>query len=177
MPLKLYPLPKDLRERLGKPLGELFKADELAGERFQSTIRETNFVITVGDRVTETIYEAGRIPEIQVVDLKERRVERDAPDVPYRQLLRARNPAGTVTADAIKKLTRAFKMKERPVRLQIEGEEDLLALPVAAMAPMGSVFLYGQPKVGVVLVRVDERGRSSAKKMLESMKAEEGSSE
>ena len=39
----------------------------------------------------------------------------------------------------------------------VEGEEDLLTLPVIKFAPLGALVVYGQPYVGMVLVMVTER--------------------
>ncbi|HMK82220.1 MAG TPA: DUF359 domain-containing protein, partial [Candidatus Bathyarchaeia archaeon] len=36
----------------------------------------------------------------------------------------------------------------------VDGEEDLLVLVVIAVAPVGSLVVYGQPNEGIVLVNV-----------------------
>jgi uncharacterized protein (UPF0218 family) len=53
-----------------------------------------------------------------------------------------------------------------PVRIVVSGEEDLLALPLFAMVPNGSVVLYGQPLEGMVIVRIDEKIRWKARDLL-----------
>lgn len=135
------------------------------------TLRSAPLVITVGDRVTQTMHELGRDPDLQVVDEVERRLPREAPSAPYSRLLRAANPAGTVTAEAARAIGSALK-GEKPARILIEGEEDLLVIPAVDAAPLGSAIYYGQPGVGVVLVRVDERAKSSVKRILSSMEEE-----
>src|SRR2546426_4818576 len=101
MPLKEYRLPSSLRERLAKPIGKLFKDEETGGRAFRSELEKATFVITVGDRVTERIAELGRIPEVQVVDGRERRVARSVPEVEYRRLVRVRNRPGAVNNEAV----------------------------------------------------------------------------
>ena len=61
---------------------------------------------------------------------------------------------------------------EKPARVLIDGEEDLLAIPAIEAAPLGSALYYGQPGEGVVVVTVDERARASAKRIMAAMKKE-----
>jgi hypothetical protein len=125
----------------------------------------------VGDRVTETLQALGRTPDVQVVDEVERRVKRPAPEAPYVRLLRASNPAGTITAESILALHSALA-GEKPARLVIEGEEDLMAIPAIEAAPVGSLLYYGQPGEGVVMVIIDERAKSSVRRTMAAMKKE-----
>ncbi|MDA4120903.1 MAG: GTP-dependent dephospho-CoA kinase family protein [Thaumarchaeota archaeon] len=125
-------------------------------------------VITVGDRVTETIGGLGRTPDIQVVDGKENRKKREPPDVPYVRLIRVENPAATLTSEAINGVRSAFVGK-KPVRVMVEGEEDLMAIPVIAMAPVSAVVFYGQPGEGIVAVKADGRSKSRNRTILSEM--------
>ena len=99
----------------------------------------------------------------------ERRQAREAPDVPYSRLLKARNPAGSITSEAIVAVRKALKGK-KPVRVLVDGEEDLLAIPVVEAAPLGSVLHYGQPGVGVVVVSVDARAKASVARTMSAMR-------
>jgi uncharacterized protein (UPF0218 family) len=125
-------------------------------------------VVSVGDRVTESLQELGRTPDVQIVDEVERRTRRPAPEVPFARLYRARNPAGTITVEAIDAVARAME-GEKPARVLIEGEEDLLAIPSIQAAPLGASVYYGQPGVGVVVVPVDERSKASVRKTMAAM--------
>ncbi len=120
------------------------------------TLSETDFVVTIGDRVTETVARLGRVPDVQVVDGRERRKRREVPDTPYASLFRAENPPGTITDSAVEAIRGAMEGK-KPSRVLVEGEEDLLAIPAIATAPIGANLYYGQPLEGVVLVRVSEQ--------------------
>jgi GTP-dependent dephospho-CoA kinase len=53
-----------------------------------------------------------------------------------------------------------------PIRVKVQGEEDLLALPLFAMAPKGSAVLYGQPLEGIVLVNITEEKQNQAKDLM-----------
>jgi len=116
-------------------------------------------VVTVGDRVTETLGARGRIPDIQVVDSVENRKARLPPDIPYARVLSVGNPAGTITEDAINGIREAFRGR-KPVRVVVTGEEDLLAIPVIALAPISALVFYGQPGEGIVVVRADAEAKS-----------------
>jgi GTP-dependent dephospho-CoA kinase len=164
--LKLTP---SIRRRLKRPLGRLFRAPELSGEEFSATLDRARMVVTVGDRVTESIYEMGRTPDVQVVDQVERRVKRKAPEIPFERLIEAKNPAGVITGEAIQALRQAFE-GDLPARVLIHGEEDLLAIPAVDQAPLGSVVFYGQPGEGVVAVVVDDRAKASSRRTLLAMR-------
>jgi len=170
LPLKEYRLPNSLRERLAKPIGKLFKDEEADGRAFRSELDKATFVITVGDRVTERMAELGRIPDVQVVDGRERRMARRMPAVKYKRLIRVRNPPGTITDEALDGISEALQKKaDRPVRVLVEGEEDLLAIAALAAAPLGSKLYYGQPLVGVVLVKVDKAAKRRNAEILKVM--------
>ncbi len=51
----------------------------------------------------------------------------------------------------------------------MEGEEDLLVLPLLAEMPLGSVIAYGQPHEGLVVVTVSEERRDWARRFLNRM--------
>jgi uncharacterized protein (UPF0218 family) len=140
----------------------------LEDSEFLSALRSSPLVVSVGDRVTETLHELGRTPDVQVVDGFERRVRREAPRVPFATLLRAKNPAGTITLGAVRAIGRSMR-GTKPARIQIDGEEDLLALQVIRAAPLGSSLYYGQPGRGVVHVLVDERAKTSTEQIIASM--------
>jgi len=165
---KVYRLPRRLRPRLAKPLGRLFSSEEVRGEAFEKFVRGLPMVITVGDRVTETLGGMGVAPAVQVVDAKENRKEREPPDVPYARLIRVENPAGTLTKDAIEGVREALRGK-KPVRVLVDGEEDLVAIPAIALAPVSAVILYGQPGEGVVAVRADAGAKSRNRAILAEM--------
>lgn len=125
-------------------------------------------VIAVGDRVTETLGKMGRTPDVQVVDGVERRAAREFPNVPYARLIRVRNPAGTLTATAITGMKKAF-LGKKPVRVQVKGEEDLMAMLAIAMAPVSALVIYGQPGVGVVAVKTNAVAKARNRVILAEM--------
>ena len=80
-----------------------------------------------------------------------------------------RNPPGEITEEAFDALKDALSSEERVV-IRVEGEEDLLVLPAAMLAADGSMIVYGQPLVGLVVMRVTPEARHEVRELLESMK-------
>ena len=76
----------------------------------------------------------------------------------------ARNPPGTLTDEMVQALQDA--VREPPVLILVEGEEDLAVIPLVLCAPEGAAILYGQPGRGVVVCEVNDRARRKAKEML-----------
>lgn len=165
---RVYRLPEELRPRLAKPLGRVYSGQETSGPEFKDLVRQASMAVTVGDRVTETLGEMGRPPEVQVVDSVERRSRREPPEVPYARLVRVKNPAGTLTQGAIEGMRKAFR-GAKPVRVLVEGEEDLMAMLAVAMAPVSATVFYGQPGVGVVAVKVNAVSKSRNRALLAKM--------
>ena len=165
---RTYRLPEELRTRLASPLGTVYSGEGARGPAFERLVRSASMVVTVGDRVTDTLGALGRTPDVQVVDGFERRIMREVPAVPFARLIRVRNPAGALTANAISGMRRAFQGR-KPVRVQVEGEEDLMAMLAIALAPVSAVIFYGQPGVGVVAVKASASSKSRNRAILAKM--------
>ncbi len=160
-------LPDSLREYLRWPMGAL-----VHGSSILPTIGAASPVVTVGDFCTLDLVARGRTPDICVVDFKTKRQEdpelREALQGIGSKVLRVTNPTATITPDAWHVISEAFKSDER-VRVEVRGEEDLLALVCIALAPPSAAVLYGLPSQGVVVVRADEAAKSRALDVLRRM--------
>ena len=163
-----YELPQGMRSRLAKPLGRLFTGEGTKNKHFAAAVSEAKMVITVGDKVTESVYALGRTPDIQVVDGFERRMKRLPPEVPYSRLIEVKNPAGFLTNEAIAGVRAAYRGK-KPVRVLVEGEEDLVAIPIIALAPSTAVIFYGQPGIGIVAVKADAKVKARNRSIMAEM--------
>ncbi len=164
----MYRLPDNLRASLKKPLSPV-----LSGAGAVSDAQRASYLVTVGDVVTQTFLDAGRVPDVMVVDFKTQR-EHDLPELREAvaatgaRVVHVRNPAAEVTRDMWDALTLALSADEKTV-LQVDGEEDLAVLPALVLARDGSIVAYGQPHEGVVLVNVDARSRAFARDFLKQM--------
>jgi GTP-dependent dephospho-CoA kinase len=164
---KAYRLPEDLRATLSKPLGRLFSGKDLEGKEFWELVNGSSMVISVGDRVTETIG-FQRPPDLQIVDGMERRKKREPPSTSYARLIEVENPAGVLTDDAIDAVKSAFS-GSKPARVLVTGEEDLVAIPAIVFAPDSATVFYGQPGEGIVAVGADPRAKARSRAIMAAM--------
>lgn len=158
------PISKKDAQILKQPFGTLIPDKQVTKQYLASMLQGGNKVIAVGDATTERLVNFGMTPDVAVVDGMERRSRRGAPSYHAKEL-RCENPAGTISKGAVKVLQDALKEKP-PVRVIVDGEEDLLALPVFAMAPEGSVVLYGQPLEGLVIVKITPAKQRQARDLM-----------
>lgn len=134
------------RAELKKPLGRLYKqtgdAKELKGK-----------IIAVGDFVSHSLLKAGIYPDIAIVD---GRVEREKTElrVDGYQAVKVKNPAGRVTKELWDAVKKAIEGKA-PLKIEVDGEEDLAVMPAVMLAPLGTKIAYGQPKEGLVVATAD----------------------
>ncbi|MFQ6054247.1 MAG: GTP-dependent dephospho-CoA kinase family protein [Candidatus Bathyarchaeia archaeon] len=163
-----------MRGELKRPLGLLLEGEPgetvpRLAEMIRS-LRPTMFA-SVGDSSTENILTAGLEPDIVVVDHRIMRVSVEPIDLGGRVEIPVRNLPGTIDADAWRGLREAVTLK-KGVAVIVEGEEDLLVLPLIALMPLGSVIVYGQPQAGMVVVEVTEERKMWAEDFMKRM--EEG---
>ena len=162
-------LPENLRDQLKIPLGDLIKEENVNKENILSKIGSKLIVITVGDRTTENMINLGIIPQIQIIDGLEKRNQRLVPtDDTINTSLSCKNPPGEITKESIQVIQKAFSSKP-PVRITVDGEEDLLVLPVCVFAPENSVVMYGQPNEGLVVVDITPEIQAKVQKILDTM--------
>lgn len=162
-------LPENLRNQLKIPLGKLLPETKTSKENISKHIPKNSFVITVGDATTEKMIGLGMVPSLQIIDAQEKRSKRNPPSAEgIKSNLSCNNPAGQITQESIDKIKEAFLMQP-PVRLTVNGEEDLLVIPVCIFAPKNAVVLYGQPNEGLVVVQIDQEIRNKAQVLLNSM--------
>ena len=84
------------------------------------------------------------------------------------QTLFARNPAGAITDAAWAAIRSAVKQKGR-TRVVVDGEEDLLTIPVVLSAPPDTLVVYGQPHQGLVVVKVTEETKARMRQFVDEM--------
>ncbi|MDC0884041.1 GTP-dependent dephospho-CoA kinase family protein [Nitrosopumilus sp.] len=151
------------------PLGVLLPIGQDDKRNIQKYLSDDSFIITVGDRTTEKMIDFDLIPSLQIIDGLEKRIKRDIIKLGNAFELKIDNPAAEITLESIEIIKKAFTMNS-PIRLTVNGEEDLLVLPVCIHAPENSVILYGQPNKGLVLVQITAEIRNKAQALLDLMK-------
>ncbi|WP_251329117.1 GTP-dependent dephospho-CoA kinase family protein [Haloplanus pelagicus] len=158
-------LPDDLRGAFKEPLGRVFTdprallAADGAGDP----------LVAVGDVVTAHLVDAGRRPDVAVIDGK---TERHAVDDEVARVLpkpdvEVTNPAATLSRDLLSALVTA--LDDGPTVIGVDGEEDLATLPAVLATPLGGAVVYGQPGEGMVLVPVTDESRATARDLLSRM--------
>jgi len=162
-------LPENLRDQLKIPFGTLIPDENITKEIILKQISDDSYVITVGDATTEKMLKLGIVPSLQIIDAQEKRVKREAPKTKENTVnLSCTNPAGEITVQSIDTIKQALNEKP-PVRITVNGEEDLLVIPVCIHGPDNAIIMYGQPNEGLVIVRLTEDLRKKTKSILDSM--------
>jgi len=103
-----------------------------------------------------------------IVDNKEMRRSSIPVSFGTRRTLKLVNSQGTIAASSWDVIAQALKIGNSAV--VVEGEEDLLVLVAVSVAPLRSLVVYGQPNVGIVLVRVSAEKKDEIAQVLQQMK-------
>ena len=162
-------LPEHLREQLKIPLGTLIPNTQVTKGSIEQNIQGSSYIITVGDATTEKMIGFGIVPSLQIIDSVEKREKRQPPESSsVKTNLTCDNPAAEITSQSIEIIKKSLQ-SPTPVRITVNGEEDLLVIPVCIFAPDGAIVMYGQPNEGLVIVRVDDKIRNKTQRLLDSM--------
>ncbi len=156
-------MPAPLRSTLEKPLGDI-----LSDEEFVTAIRADRVaektIVTIGDRTTDVVLKQGVLMHTAVIDGQTRRqpypYESEQMKVfLFAPAIRIQSGPGFIAKDAldvIQAWSLTIDRVQTPYVIRVDGEEDLLTLPMIYFAPIGTVIYYGQPNQGVVRVLIDE---------------------
>jgi uncharacterized protein (UPF0218 family) len=60
-------------------------------------------------------------------------------------------------------------LKQGPVCIEVDGEEDLASLAAISLAPGGVTVIYGLPNKGVVVVDATTANKKKVKEVLDRM--------
>lgn len=129
-------------------------------------------VCVIGDFTVRNTLSHGIPVDFYVVDHQVMRRPITIPVPEGVSVYHAYNPPGMITAEAWRLIERLVGEASRSLLL-VEGEEDLLALPVIKFAPKDALVAYGQPHVGLVLVTVTAEKRKEIDAILDLMKSSE----
>jgi GTP-dependent dephospho-CoA kinase len=173
---QIYRLPDSAREPLKQPFGVLIPDSQVTREAVTSKLVGRNrIIVTVGDRTTERMKDLKVYSNLEIVDNAEKRQSR--PQIVFtgskERQLSAKNPAGSLTDEALEVVRKSLELvktePKKAVRIDIDGEEDLIALAILAYFPEHTILLYGQPDQGLVIVGAMGDAKDLAKKTLHEM--------
>lgn len=133
-------------------------------------------VLLVGDVVSLACKRLGVKPKAFIVDYH---TQRKAEEKEWRAELgtwgrmglSVRNAAGTITREAWDAVRKALWLPESPVRIAVEGEEDLLGIPCFLEAPLGAKVAYGMPGQGACVVTVTADVKATAADLVRRMQS------
>ena len=163
-------LPENLRNELKTPLGKLILNSSPKKESYIRSVYSEKIVISVGDATSELLLEMGLIPFLHIVDGQEKREKRSPPSTDsINTELTVKNNPGEISTEGYNLIKNIFEQKP-PIRLLVDGEEDLLVLPVCLFAPENSVVMYGQPNEGLVIAEITGEVREKVQKIVNQMK-------
>lgn len=159
---------EDVRSRLRKPLGKLFKSFSQALSEARKLRLKGSLIISIGDRTTINFLSNGFIPDLAVVDGRElRRKITPIKAEFFKKIYRVKNPPGCINTEA-EKIFKHFK-ESKPALLIVDGEEDLLTLLASISINEYSSIFYGQPRRGVVLIELTNKSRRKLLKIYEEI--------
>jgi nicotinamide-nucleotide adenylyltransferase len=161
-------MPESLRPVLQKPLGLVLK-DTTALLQLINQL-EYPLLIAVGDIIANSLINEKIDPDIKIIDFRSRREDINPKfKISMKDQTKNSNKPGTInikTAKTInKKINEALRNNSKSWII-VDGEEDLLTLPVILFAPLNSLVLYGHWKHGVIMVNVDENIKDRIKKII-----------
>lgn len=148
-------LSEEQKHVLRDPVDKLVKnLDEV-----QAKVSQINsMVVVVGDSTTKIFREKQVFHHMCVVDNQIKRKQID--EWCYREdknVVKIANKPGKIEAGVFRRLREAIDASTHVI--EVDGEEDLLVLPLILGLPLGSLIYYGQPNKGVVEVRVCEESK------------------
>ncbi len=156
----MYIVPESKKKELRKPLGKV--VDDIDGKEIQGKL------VCVGDMVTITMIKKGIKPDIAIVDYKIERKEYKGEPFHAEEVIKVRNPPGMITRELWRAIATSYT-KNKKVLIEVEGEEDLAALPAIYLAPSNTTVIYGLPSVGMVVVKVGEKERKIVDRFLKGL--------
>jgi uncharacterized protein (UPF0218 family) len=167
----VYSLTPEMRAKLKEPIGTLIRGSFAETTKMLKDIaaRENPLsIITVGDTVSRNLNDGGFSVKLSIVDNLAMRKNIRPVLLKAEKTVHVRNPQATITDEAIEQIQRALR-GQGSMRIVVDGEEDLLTLVTVLYAPENSYVIYGQPREGIVLVRVTEEKKQEVAALLEAM--------
>lgn len=156
--MKNFYLPSGFRRELRKPWGTpIFGNPAEVKKKYEELIKKKNFkkIITVGDRCSLLLFS-----DIKIFDGKIRRK-----DVEHNlsSSLRCLNPPGTIHGEVWTVVGKAIKENRN---IFVEGEEDLLVIPVVLLSENSTAVVYGLFNRGICLIEVNDSIKQEFKELL-----------
>ena len=164
-----------LRKYFKDPMGTLIEGtiDQTIPELKRILENHKGILVAVGDVTAEILVTNGFDPDIIITDGYTKREKLSVwQDYPQFINLHAQSPAAIITKNAWETIIKAVKEVSNSgskIHIKIDGEEDLLVLPLILELPDGSKIIYGQPNQGAVVRDVTDEAKANALALMERM--------
>jgi len=162
--MKTYFLPKELRPELRKIWGvPLFNERKEVLKKFQQFTKKKRIkkIITVGDHCSLTLYS-----DIKIFDGK---IKRKKIKKMLNFSLSCQNPPGTIQKEVWAVIKKAIKNNKN---VFVDGEEDLLVIPVVLLSKAKTAVVYGFFNKGICLIEVTPQIKKTFKELLRKFACE-----
>jgi uncharacterized protein (UPF0218 family) len=148
---------------LKEPFGILIKEDMVNKEILFPFISKSNKIVTVGDTTTEKLLKLGFIPNLSIIDNKEKRILKNKNiELDVDKKFYFSNRPGEINEEVMDLIKKITVMDFNRIQIIIDGEEDLLSLPLFIYSPDKWTIFYGQPNEGLVIVEINDIIREKA---------------
>ncbi len=168
-----YVITPELRVRLKEPFGSLIQGTvEETMTKLEMLVEKEKppMIISVGDVVSKTLHQYKLHPQLTVIDNISLRDQKIPPlEAHGEESVNVKNPQGTITEESTLAIQRALSRGVH-THIIVEGEEDLLTLTAVLNAPERSFVIYGQPHLGVVVIKVTGQKKCEVQEFLNAMK-------
>ncbi len=168
----IYTLTEEMRVKFKEPFGILIEGS------FDETMNKLKFIIkqltssriiSVGDVVSLNLHKYGFNPQLSIIDNKSLRSQIMPERTIAKDTVNVINPPGTITKEATIAVKEALEKNEH-VHIVVDGEEDLLVLIAVLYASKDDFVVYGQPHVGIVVIKVSDEKKGQVERWLNAMK-------
>jgi len=170
----LYKLPKNLRDEMRRQIGKFFQDEKSLVDFLKK--KKDGLLVSIGDIVTLTLYKHGIKPNICIVDFKTKRGECSKKEKEIllsvgEKVFKVKNPPGILSEELWDSIGKSYEIAEKgSVRIEIDGEDDLAALPAIYLAPVGTTIIYGMPDKGISLIEVNLENKKQVEDVLKNMR-------
>ena len=169
-----YQLTAKLRSILAKPKGVLIEGsiDETLPVLKSKLLPKQGLIICVGDVITNLLVEHNFNPDLVITDGKTKRESIEKPFQNSNYIsMKTKSPAGMITKNAWSTIKKSLSQlsEGQYIHIEIDGEEDLMVLPVIIEFPIGSKIIYGQPNKGAVIREINQVSKDDCISIIKQM--------